>query len=260
MDISIIIPNYNSEQYLPSCLKSLQAHLFTDSYEIIIVNNDNAPITSVVSNKNLQLLHTGLNEGFARACNRAAHIAKGDILFFLNPDTEIVAGNISTLLATLRDSAVGIASPQLVLPSGEIQPWSAGYEITLLEVLRNNCGLIRSQDLWKKSSPNQPDWTSGAALAIKQSLFRELTGFDSNFFMYFEDVDLCRRVKEKGLAIVILPAIQVLHLGGQSFSGAGQQKKYYYDSQDYYFKKHFGILFLFFLKLLRSFALLFRNN
>ena len=255
MDISIVILNYKSERHLPRCIESLQAHLFDASYEILIINNDSEPIKSISPSVNLRIIENETNDGFAKACNKVAAIAQGKILFFLNPDTEIVSGNIMDLMKSLRDSSTGVVSPQLVTPSGEVQLWSAGYEITLWEVLCNNFGFIRSKNLWKENNLPQPDWTSGAALAISQELFQKIAGFDENFFMYFEDVDLCKRVRQEGLKILILPSVQVLHLGGQSSPDSSRQKKHYYASQDYYFKKHCGFFSLFFLKTLRNVAL-----
>lgn len=260
MDISIIIPNYQSEHYLARCLASLQKHLMLVSHEIIIINNDPEPITIIAPTENIHILNAEKNNGFAGACNAAASTALGSVLFFLNPDTEIISGNLAELLTSLQDPTVGIVSPQLLTTSQDVQPWSAGYEITLQELLRNKFGLVRSKKLWEKNIQTQPDWTSGAALAIKRELFDKLGGFDENFFMYFEDVDLCKRVKKEGLQIISLPTIQILHIGGQSASSTREQKKCYYDSQDYYFKKHFGTFQLYLLKILRVFFLLLKRT
>ncbi|HBI33980.1 MAG TPA: hypothetical protein DEA43_03810 [Candidatus Moranbacteria bacterium] len=259
MDVSIIIPNYKSEQYLSRCIQTLQAHSAGSLFEIIIINNDDAPITSIGSTENIHLIENGINEGFAKACNRGAKIAKGEFLFFLNPDTEIVSGNIADFLAAFKNKSVGIAAPQLTVPSGEIQKWSAGYEINLCSTIKNNLGFVKNKNLSEQTDIIEADWVSGAAFIIKKTLFEDIGGFDENFFMYFEDVDLCKRVKEKKLSILVLPLIQVLHIGGQSFQNSACQKKYYYASQDYYFKKHFGNCSLFFLKLLKIPFLFFKK-
>ncbi|HAR99610.1 MAG: glycosyl transferase family 2 [Candidatus Moranbacteria bacterium GW2011_GWC2_37_73] len=260
MDVSIIITNYKSERHLSRCIQALQSRSDGSLFEIIIINNDTAPITSILPIENIRLIENGINEGFAKACNRGAKIAKGGILFFLNPDTELIKGNITDLLAALENKSVGIVAPQLTIPSGEIQKWSAGYEINLCNTIKNNLGFIKGKNLWEQNNIIEADWVSGAAFLIKKTLFDEISGFDENFFMYFEDVDLCRRVKEKNLSILVLPLIQVLHIGGQSFQNSACKKKYYYASQDYYFKKHFGNCSLFFLKLLRIPFLFFKKN
>jgi len=77
--------------------------------------------------------------------------------------------------------------------------------------------------------------------------------------MYFEDVDLCKRARDLGKKILILPEMRILHFGGQSSACTKQQKRQYYASQDYYFKKYFGKVNLFLLKLFRNFALFFKK-
>jgi GT2 family glycosyltransferase len=258
MDISIIIPSYKSERYLPHCIQSLQESLFGVSYEIIIFNNAASPIEIILPSENVIIINNDSNIGFAKACNKASSVATSDILFFLNPDTELVSGNFKDLLSFF-DSKTGIISPLLLTTTGKIQPWSMGYAITPFEVLRNNIGSIRSKELWLKEGDMNPDWVSGAAFAIKKSVFNKLNGFDENFFMYFEDVDLCKRIKESDLEIKILSSISIIHTGGHSANNNVSQKKQYYESQDYYFKKHFGIFYLYLLKTLRYSFLLFRK-
>ncbi|EKE19477.1 MAG: hypothetical protein ACD_9C00001G0003 [uncultured bacterium] len=252
MDISFIILNYKSEHFLVKCIESIKKH--TDSsFEIIVVNNDTDPISTILPEENIIIVNNEANVGFSKACNIGADIAKGENFFFLNPDTEIKTGNISDLTSELKNSSVGIVAPQIILPSGEVQPWSVGHEITLWDIIKNNFNLIKSKQLWKKSSLTEVDWVSGAAFAITKKHFGELAGFDESFFMYFEDVDLCKRSRKIGKKILLFPSIRILHIGGQSSKCPLQQKKYYYASQDYYFKKHFGFFQSFTLRFLRFF-------
>ena len=260
MDISIIIPNYQSEHYLPSCINSLLIHMDNKMlYEIIVINNDLNKISTISANENIRVIENNNNDGFAKACNKGAAFARGKVLFFLNPDTKFESGNIADLINAFSDSTVGIVSPQLLTPNNRIQPWSSGYKITLLEIILNKLGLVRSKKLWQKNTSAVPAWISGAAMAINKNLFEKIKGFDENFFMYFEDVDLCKRVADESLTMLILPSVQILHLGGQSFSSSIQQKKYYYASQDYYFKKHFSLFSVLMLKIFRSIFLFFKK-
>jgi len=96
------------------------------------------------------------------------------------------------------------------------------------------------------------DWVSGGAFAIKKDLFEKIHGFDENFFMYFEDVDLCRRASSVGGKILYLPQFTIRHFGGQSYDDTRKQKVEYYQSQDYYLKKHFSRASAFFIALLRK--------
>lgn len=262
MDISIIIPNYKSQDCLPRCLDSLRKGIDPEAvkYEIILINNDEVPITTVLTDNTIAIINNPINNGFAGACNKGAAAAQGRILLFLNPDTELISGTITDLISTFDDEKVGVVSSQLILSSGDVQPWSAGCEITLPEILLNNFGFIRSKSFWKKNPKNNPAWVSGAALTIRKKFFQELAGFDENFFMYFEDVDLCKRAREASKTILILPSVKFLHLGGHSCASSAQQKKHYYASQDYYFKKHFGLFSLFLLRLIRGLVLSLKRN
>lgn len=251
MDISFIVLNYKSEQYLPGCVQSLEKSVGNLSYEIIIINNDSEQISSITPSDTVKIVNNNTNEGFAKACNQGANIASGNTLFFINPDTEVFFGTFDKLLENFSDESVGIIAPKLLLPSGEVQPWSSGFSVTLLDILRNNFGWIRNKKLWNKDSSVFVDWTSGAAFAINKDLFENVSGFDENFFMYFEDVDLCKRISKLKKKILVSPSMQILHFGGKSYLDKKRQKEEYYASQDYYFKKHFGTVELFLLKSLR---------
>ncbi|EKD46680.1 MAG: B-glycosyltransferase, glycosyltransferase family 2 protein [uncultured bacterium] len=260
MDISVIILNYKSERYLDDCIESIRRHASDVEYEIIIVNNDADPLKNIWSEQNIQIINNTTNEGFSSACNKGAKIANGKALFFLNPDTEIKTGNISELLSAFENSAVGIVAPQLILTDGKVQPWSAGHEVTLWDTIRNNFGYVRSEELWNATTPTRVDWVSGAGLIIEKSLFKSINGFDENFFMYFEDVDLCKKVSLLEKKVLLMPSVKILHFGGQSFlNDERKQKRLYYDSQDYYFKKHFGRVSVFLLRFLRNLSLIFKK-
>lgn len=259
MKISFIIVNYNSEDFLRKCLESLRQNITNEAYEVIVVNNDPVDLKKEDWNSfpNLQIINRTANDGFAKACNAGSRIANGEFLFFLNPDTELKSSTISELLTALGEPSVGIVAPKLITRDGETQPWSVGYSVSLWDIVKNNFGHVTSKKLWQQEVPNEVDWVSGAALAISKKLFDTCNGFDENFFMYFEDIDLCRRVQLRGQKILRLPQVSILHIGGQSYCDEKKQKAQYYVSQDYYFKKHTGVISLFFLTLLRRLALLF---
>lgn len=253
MDISFIIVNYKSRQYLKDCIDSLRAKISDLDWEVIVVNNDDKDLTLRPEFENTHILNHCANDGFAKACNLGASKAQGDILFFLNPDTRILTDNFAEIKKCfLLRKDVGIIAPRLLTENRKSQRWSAGFEINLWNILKNNFGLITDKNLWNVSTETQASWVSGAAMAIRSSLFKNISGFDENFFMYFEDADLCKKVSSAGKIILILPEIQVLHLGGRSTSDENQQKIAYYEAQDYYFKKNTSPLQFYMLKLLRK--------
>ena len=252
MEVSFIILNYRSEEYLRRCIKSLASHVNDVSYEIIVVNNDEKPLMIEFDSPNIKVIDNESNNGYAKGCNMGAKSAKGNILFFLNADTEFLTSGLHDFLKVFKTDNIGAAAPRLLTPEGKVQAWSAGNEITLGESIRNNMGLSRNRMLLEKEDIYHVDWVSGAALAIPKKTFIRCGGFDENFFMYFEDVDICRRIRNLGFKVTLVPTTKILHAGGKSYSSAKKQKDHYYKSQDYYFKKHFGSIICCVLGILRK--------
>lgn len=259
MDISIIIVNYKSKALLKKCLLSLERNMKNVSFEVIIVNNDAEILQKNdlgCPKLNIELINLFQNKGFAKACNIGSQTAMGGLLFFLNPDTEIIEFDAVNLISIFEKEKVGIIGPRLLTKNNEPQPWSTGFATNLADIAKNNLGWIKSKSAWTASSRINVDWVSGAALIMPKSLFNSINGFDESFFMYFEDMDLCIRAKSLDQKIISDPKFKILHLEGQSYDNKKTQKKEYYTSQDYYFKKHFGSVSVFMLKLLRKIALI----
>lgn len=248
MGISFIIVNYRSEQYLARCVSSILANAQNVDFEIIVVNNDPKKITCINPGSRISIIECGANDGFGKACNIGAEKAKKDFLFFINPDTELQKFNLSEIEKIFADSSVGAIAPKLFTEKGALQDWSVGHEITLWDIFLNNLGIIRSKKLWQNPSQQEVSWASGASLIMPKKIFTELFGFDDKFFLYFEDVDLCKRLRATGKIILSHPTFEVVHFGGQSSSSAKKQKTSYYASQVYYFQKHSGLVQNFFLK------------
>jgi GT2 family glycosyltransferase len=249
--LSIIYVSFQSQEDLKRSLRSLKNISDCSNYEIIVVVNDDETLDL----ENIQLIKNPTNVGFAGACNVGARAANGEILWFLNPDTEIKSDKLAGLLQKFQNNSVGIVGPKIVLENGNIQPWLAGYFPSLGGLIRNNLGFSRDKKIWNSRKKINVDWVSGTSLFIRKKLFDELEGFDENFFMYFEDIDLCRRAAEKGSKIIYYPEFIVKHFGGKSFQDNKLQKNYYYASQDYYFKKHLGNYKKNIVKLMRKFSL-----
>jgi len=188
---------------------------------------------------NLKIINNAKNVGFGAGNNVGAKLAKGDIVLFLNPDTEIISTEIEKVIALFnQDNKIDIVGSQLRLNNNEVQPWSAGHEISLINLIKNNLGLVKSQKIWKAEEEKMVDWVAGTALFIRKDIFEKVGGFDEKFFMYFEDMDLCKRVRETGKNILYNPNFKVRHIGGKSYQEKGFQKRDYYKAQEYYFKKH----------------------
>jgi GT2 family glycosyltransferase len=241
-DISIIIPNYRSERYLKNNLASVYDKIIPEtSCEAIVVNNDEKESLAEIKNKfpDIRIIDHKKNIGFGAANNLGAKIAQGRYLFFLNPDSEIMSNNINQIIDEFKaDENIGVIGSQLLEDGGKIQKWSAGREISIANIIRNNLGISGSRKIWQSKNPIEADWVAGTAMFIRKELFEEVGRYDEIFFMYFEDMDLCRRIKKAGKKILYFPAFKVLHKSGGSYGDKRFQKKHYYDSQEYYFKKN----------------------
>lgn len=242
MDISIIIVNHNSKEYLLNCLSSIKKVFNGESYEIIIVNNDSEPLTINFHDTNIQIFQGSPGLSFGKANNIGASKAKTPFLWFLNPDTEIVSGDLANLLKLLKKNSTGAVGMKLLTKEGVPQKWSAGFQITPLSIISTNLGFDKSKLIWGSVSLKEVDWVSGCSLAVSRALFEEIGGFDDDYFMYFEDVDICKRIKAKRKKVFFFPGMEILHWGGKSYSSKSLQKKHYYESQRLYLKKHFGTL------------------
>jgi GT2 family glycosyltransferase len=172
-------------------------------------------------------------------------------LLFLNPDTEILSSFNLIINEFEQNSEIGALGPKLLKKNGKIQEWSTGAEISLGDLIRNNLGLPRSRKIWESPVARETFWISGAALFTSRKVFSEIGGFDENFFMYFEDNDFCRKIRKTGKKLLYFPKVAIRHWGGKSLNDEKNKKKYFYQSQDYFFQKHLGSWQVFWLKFLR---------
>lgn len=262
--LSFVIVNYQSRKYLKKNLLSIFKRVQNVEYEIVIVNNDEKRLRKFIENKaktiddidlrRIKVVEINKNVGFAGGCNAGVKKTQGEILCFLNPDTEIVSENISEIVSEFKkNDKVGIIGPKIIEKSGKIQKWIAGKELNLKKILKNNLGIIEDKKIWLSEKKQKVAWVTGAVLFARRNLFEKINGFDEKFFMYFEDIDLCKRIGESGFEILFFPTFTVQHLGGGSVKNRLVQKKAYYKSQDYYFQKWFGKRNVYLIKFLRKF-------
>lgn len=233
-ELSIIIVNYRSEQYLEKCIASLYNHPEQlRETEIIVVNNDPEKSLAELSGRfpEIKVIQQPKNLGFGAANNRGAAVAQGRYLLFLNPDTEAQPKNLAKMIARLREQEdLAALGPKLIDAQGATQPWCAGRELSFWRLIKNNLGSVDSRKIWEAERTTEADWVSGAALAVQKKAFMEAGGFDEKFFMYFEDEDLCKRLRARGYKILYFPESAVMHRGGRSRKNIWQQKWQYYQS------------------------------
>jgi GT2 family glycosyltransferase len=170
------------------------------------------------------------NEGFGRAVNRAAATGTTDHLLLLNSDAIVAAGSVGALVEVLgAEPEVGIVAPSVRVPGGALQVDAFGAFPSLRHALLRTNRRHRPAD--------EPDWVSGVAMLVRRLQFLGLGGFDEEFFMYLEDVDLCRRYRAAGAHIRRVPSSTVTHLGGASRDSTRAQEAQYRRSLDRYLAK-----------------------
>ncbi len=242
--LSVIIVSYNSEAFIEKCLTSLQED------EIIVFDNASSDRTIQIIKKftNIKLIKSSENLGFAKANNKAAEEAKGEYLFFLNPDTEVEKPLDELVNFYENTPNAGIVGPKLVLENGAIQP-SARKLPTIMGAFKEYILGVKNaySQYIPGGKPTEVEMVYGAAILIKKDLFERLGGFDEKFFLYYEDVDLCKRVKNLGKKIYYYPKVTIKHLVGATKSGMDKNKLNMESAVKYHGKLGAFILQLIFL-------------
>lgn len=247
--VSIIIVNYNTERVLQDCIQSIKDRTKNVDYEIIVVDNNSAKgsldsLQNTYPDVKVYLMSDNL--GFGGANNYAAQMVKGGYLFFLNPDTVLINNAILELYLYLKEnSTVGICGGNLYKEdmSPAVSYHTLDFYKREIMVLLNRKWQIGFN---RTGKPQKVNVIMGADLFMKKSLFEEMKGFDTDFFMYFEEVELCDRVRRKGYDIMSVPSAQIIHLEGAAAENKNEElKKWSYNEQWYsklvYFSKKKGI-------------------
>ena len=246
--LSIIIVSWNVRSVLNSCLTSLDTFHLPLSWEVIVFDNASQDGTDEMVRSrfpNVRLIRSDRNIGFAGGNNRAAEKARGEYLLLLNPDTLPTQRSVHSLLDYMRaHTGTGVASPQLLLPDGMPQPYAFGKDPTPYYLLKR--ALVRAISHrflheWQSAEHMKVDWVSGAAMIIRREAWDRVGGFDENFFMYFEDNDLCLRVRQEGWDVVYLHTPSIVHFGGMSARQNPLVRQAYQKSLRYFYRKHYGV-------------------
>lgn len=226
--VAAIVVNYNAGAYLVDCVRSLRGAGVT---ELIVADNastDGSLEALRASDPDVTVVETGGNLGYGANVNRGAAVISGsvDVLVVCNSDLFVEPGSIKAMVAALdEDETLGIVGPRIdnvdgtLYPSARIVPRTidaAGH--AFFGMVKPNNRFTRRYRLldWDHASPRRVDWVSGACFAIRRDLFERLHGFNENYFMYLEDIDLCHRAGAAGAGVGYDPAAQVVHVGGVS--------------------------------------------
>lgn len=246
MDLSIIIVSFNTKKLTTECIESILRNTKGLTYEIIIVDNasNDGSIDAIHDLKikypisSLKLIENKKNLGFAKANNIGASKSKGKYFLFLNSDTLIKNNFLKSIVSWMEENKnVAVSTCALKNKDGSMQG-SGGYFPTLFRVfswmffiedipfldklikpfhpIHSKSPIYKGLGQFKKR--REQDWVTGAFFLTRKKIFDRLKGFDVDYFMYTEEVDLCFRIKKLGYKIYYLPDWEIIHLGGASSS------------------------------------------
>jgi hypothetical protein len=269
MNLSIVIVNFNTYSYLIRSLESIyNSELRPDSFEIIIVDNGSSDHSLFPIKKKyprVNLIVNKDNVGFAKANNQIIKKAHGEFILFLNPDTIILKGTISTVLDFIKcHKEVGVATCKVILPTGQIDdachrgfptPWNALCHFTGLSSVFPKSDFFNGYHLGYKDMDkvHEIDSCTGAFMLVRKIAGDQISWFDEDYFWYGEDLDFCYCIKEAGWKICYIPKVQIVHYKGvasgikkhsQKISSANRKIKLLatkarFDVMEIFYKKHY---------------------
>ncbi|MDO8669580.1 MAG: glycosyltransferase family 2 protein [Candidatus Buchananbacteria bacterium] len=232
MDLSIIIVSWNTKDLLKKCLLSVYQNQGDLAVEIFVIdNNSNDKTVEMLRNefKEVKLMANSKNIGFAKANNQALKLAQGEYILLLNPDTEILNGSLKKAVAFMKANAgCGALGAKLLWPDKSLQ-LSVRRFPTFLPIFLM---FIKAPKLFKRIKSierylyadfdytrlQEVDQIMGAFMMLPKKVVAKIGFLDERFFIWFEEVDLCQRIKKSGLQVIYNPDIEIIHYGGQSFA------------------------------------------
>jgi N-acetylglucosaminyl-diphospho-decaprenol L-rhamnosyltransferase len=232
-NVDVIIVNYRTKELTAAAVRSVLRE--PELARVLIVENtsgdDSADyLRDAFINQPVEILISAKNLGFGGANNFAATLSTAKYLFFLNSDAVLRPGGLDLLRTALEEHPkTGVVAPAVYIADGEtLQSDAQGAFPTPLSLMTRGSK--------KTITDLHPDWVSGVAFMVRREEFLDVGGFDPVLFMYYEDIDLCRRYRAAGFTILRELKAEVVHLGGASRQSSLKQKTQYFQSQDQYLR------------------------
>lgn len=249
-DLDCVIVTFDSAGIIDGCLDSLLEAGVEESRIYVVDNGSTDETVSYVSSRypEVHLLQSSTNLGFSKANNLGAREGSSGRLLFANPDVIFQPGAVEELIRGLDSGSTGICGPLLVdealspKPESYLLPPSVSGTFLLYTYLWKPVYRVRRliDQLTPPGSPRKRAVLSGACMAVRREDFMRVGGFDEEFFMYAEDMDLCERISRSGLEVVQLPEAKAVHLGGGTYSGSRTVLFNSLRSRDLLITKHSG--------------------
>ena len=253
LDLSVIIVSYNTREMTLDCLRVLLPQLKGFTSEIFVVDNASADGSVAAVREafpQVQCIENPRNAGFGAANNLAMAQAHGEFLLLLNSDAFPKPGAIAHLVSYLRTHPeAAVAGPRLLNADGTLQlscfkfptPLRCWMENLWLSAALPRHPKIGDYRLWPHDAERRVDSVIGACMLVRRTAYEQIGGFDERFFMYSEETDWQWRMQKAGWGVAFTPAAEVTHLAGAS--GADDKpriSRYFFESLDWYVRKHHG--------------------
>lgn len=258
--ITALVVAYESSEFIAGCVESALA---SGVDRVVIWDNSPSDSTRLtveaMANPDVEFHSDGSNHGFGGGMNRAFQFCNpDDHILLLNPDCVCVPEVVSALSQAIEDPRVGIAAPRMRYPDGRygvaggpsptiLKEFAAKTRIDellpsawrekILSSFPSRAGSGSYGQTLQAGDPIVVDWVSGFCCMIRAEVYRRVAGFDEDYFLYFEDVDLCKRIKDIGLDVLLVRSAEALHFESTSTSSRGKSS-HYYRGLTTYFSKH----------------------
>lgn len=235
LDLTIILVNYNTKEFIKRCISSIAENIGNVSYEIIIVDNASSDSSSLeilkIKNKisNLKIILNKENAGFSKANNQGIKISqKSRYVLFLNPDTIVQKNTIEEMVSFMdKNKDVGASTCRLIMPNGQIDdashrgfptPWNSFSHFMGLAKVFPKSRIFSGYNLgWMNMEKiHEIDVLAGAFMLVRREAGEEAKWWDEDYFFYGEDIDFCYMLKQKGWKIYYVPIVSITHYKGVS--------------------------------------------
>jgi hypothetical protein len=220
-EFSVIIVTHNNESDILPCIKSIKKYDIYNDIEIIIVDNkstdktlENIKLSDLL---NIKIIKMPENKGFSVASNQGAYVCTGINLLFLNPDTIILNNIFKIAREKLKQNNIGCIGVKVINDKGYEMPFALRFPSKKKSILnalyRNFLNISFTKELKIDSTDDiiECDWVLGACFFIRRDLFFKIGGFDESFFLYFEDIDFCKRIKAAEYRIIADSRCHICH-------------------------------------------------
>jgi GT2 family glycosyltransferase len=258
-DISVVVVNYNTAHLLSELFAALEASRGPLKLQVIVVDNasrDGSGDILRTTYSTVELIQNQTNVGFGRANNQALPRIRGRYVLLLNTDAFMAPDTLQTTLNFMEaHPRCGVLGVKLVGRDGALQPscrffptpWNVFLARTGLDRFFPGTRLVDDMS-WDHASVRECDWVPGCYYLVRREVIERVGLFDPRYFLYYEEVDHCRRVRQHNWSVVYYPFTEVVHIGGESaatqgpLTSAGRQiSRFQTESQLLYFRKHYGV-------------------